>query len=213
MQAAGKKRAEWVLAMPHGKSVITSLRVEEHYLCEMNQGKAVFGPALSWTDVSPVLARLGLGENDGVRDLDARVISTGLPYLILPVRPEALARAAIRGKDLESVLEAFGAKFILLFDIEGLEIRTWDNLGQMEDSATGSAAGPAGAYLVHHGRLSPEQTVILAQGRFAGRPSQLTVVQDPEGTLRVSGEVWPVSHGVLDMDSGKLWAETERIRC
>jgi hypothetical protein len=40
----------------------------------------------------------------------------------------------------------------------------------------------------------------LAQGRFAGRPSQLAVVESKEGRLFVSGEVWPISHGVLDLN-------------
>ncbi|HRD93491.1 MAG TPA: hypothetical protein PK201_10220, partial [Accumulibacter sp.] len=42
--------------------------------------------------------------------------------------------------------------------------------------------------------------IALAQGRFGGRTSRIAVVQDPAGRLLVSGEVWPVSHGVLDFD-------------
>jgi hypothetical protein len=49
----------------------------------------------------------------------------------------------------------------------------------------------------------------ISQGRFAGRPSKIVVIQDKEGNLLVSGEVWPVSHGVLDLDpaeAGHEWA-------
>ena len=44
------------------------------------------------------------------------------------------------------------------------------------DIATGSAAGPAGAYLGTHGLVSPAQTIEISQGRFVGRPSTLFVV-------------------------------------
>jgi hypothetical protein len=127
-------------------------------------------------------------------------VSTGLPYLVVPVRPAALARAAIQGSNLESLLGTMGARFVLVLDVERPEIRTWDNLGKVEDVATGSAAGPAAAYLFTLGLADRNLPVDLAQGRFAGRPSKLTVVQSKEGHLLVSGEVWLISYGVLDFN-------------
>jgi trans-2,3-dihydro-3-hydroxyanthranilate isomerase len=44
-----------------------------------------------------------------------------------------------------------------------------------EDPATGSAAGPAIAYLVQNGVIASEQRVIIEQGLEIGRPSQLYV--------------------------------------
>ena len=79
-------------------------------------------------------------------------------------------------------------------------MRTWDNFGLVEDVTTGSAAGPAAAYLVTRGLAEQGVPIELAQGRFAGRPSKLTAVQDRHGDVLVSGEVWPVSHGTLDVD-------------
>jgi len=38
----------------------------------------------------------------------------------------------------------------------------------------------------------------LAQGRFAGRPSTLTVRRDGNDNLLVSGEVWSVMQGLLN---------------
>jgi hypothetical protein len=54
----------------------------------------------------------------------------------------------------------------------------------------------------------PDLPIEISQGRFAGRPSKIVVIQDKVGNLLVSGEVWPVSHGVLDMDqveAGREW--------
>ena len=90
-----------------------------------------------------------------------------------------------------------GAKFVLVLDVEKREIRTWDNLGRVEDVATGSAAGPTAAFLFRAGLADPNARLDLAQGRFAGRPSKIAIVQDKDGDLLVSGEVWPVSPSAM----------------
>ncbi|MBE1188331.1 PhzF family phenazine biosynthesis protein, partial [Escherichia coli] len=43
--------------------------------------------------------------------------------------------------DLQEALDKLGAAFVYLLDVDGREGRTWDNLGLVEDVATGSAAG------------------------------------------------------------------------
>src|SRR5947199_1650817 len=180
--------SSWVLQLPSGDLPVITEKVGDHYRAEMDQGVAILGPALTSAELQPILARLGLRVQDLAAGLSARVISTGLPYLILPVLPEALARGAVDGSDLEERLAAFGAKFFFLFDVEAREIRTWDNLGKVEDVATGSAAGPAAAYLFSLGLADPGVPMELAQGRFAGRPSKLQIRRDPSGRLLVSGE-------------------------
>jgi len=92
------------------------------------------------------------------------------------------------------------ANDIRVLDTERLLIPTCDNLGQVEDVATGSAASPAAPYPFTLGIADRNLPVDLAQGRFAGRPSKLAVVESKEGHLLVSGEVWPISHGVLDLN-------------
>ena len=98
---------------------------------------------------------------------------------------------------MSSCLAPVGAKFVLVLDVDAREVRTWDNLGHVEDVATGSAAGPAAAYLLRHGRAEAASPIVLSQGRFAGRPSKILVVADKAGNLLVSGQVWPVCHGTL----------------
>ena len=199
-QAPSAERRSWVLRPPHGEISVSSIRRGDHFHCEMNQGVPAFGVAPAPSALAPILARLSLREADLLSGLPARVVSTGLPYLIIPVGAEALARAAVVGSDLEGLLQAEGAKFLLVLDVAGREMRTWDNLGKVEDVATGSAAGPAAAYLLHHGFSDPGTPIHLAQGRFAGRPSRLRVEESAAGHLLVSGEVWPVSHGTLDLN-------------
>ena len=191
----------WVLKLPSGEVPVRTKKMGTHYLAEMDQGAAIFGRAVASAELQPILARLGLSSQDLAAEPPAQVISTGLPYLILPVPPEALARAAISGSDLEALLAAMGAKFILLLDVAGREMRTWDNLGRVEDVATGSAAGPAAAYLFSLGLADPSSSMELAQGRFAGRPSKIQVRRDASDRLLVSGEVWPVTHGFLDLNA------------
>jgi trans-2,3-dihydro-3-hydroxyanthranilate isomerase len=193
--------SSWALQLPSGEVPVSTKRMGNYYQAEMNQGAAIFGRAIAAAELQPVLARLGLNPQDLVPGISARVLSTGLPYLILPVRPEALARAAISGSDLEALLAAWGAKFLFLLDVAGREIRTWDNLGRVEDVATGSAAGPAAAYLFSLGLADPSLPMEIAQGRFAGRPSRIQVRRDASDRLFVSGEVWPVSHGFLDLNA------------
>jgi PhzF family phenazine biosynthesis protein len=200
-QAPHAEACSWTLRLPYGPVPVSTRKRNDHYLCEMNQGIPIFGHSIASAELLlPILQRLGLKGADTVGGIPAQVISTGLPYLIVPVLPSALSRARINGTDLELLLGAVGAKFVLVFDVEGREARTWDNLGQVEDVATGSAAGPAAAYLLQHGMADTHSSIEILQGRFADRPSRIVVNQDKEGRLLVSGEVWPVGHGVLDMD-------------
>ncbi|MBN8737326.1 MAG: PhzF family phenazine biosynthesis protein [Xanthomonadales bacterium] len=200
-QTPEAEASSWVLGLPSAEVPVKTVKIGSHYLAEMNQGTAVFRDAISPVELQPILARLGLEPQELASGLPAQVVSTGLPYLILPVHAKALARAAIRGSDLEALLAALGAKFVLVLDAVNREVRTWDNLGRVEDVATGSAAGPAAAYLFRQGQTDPNSPVKLAQGRFAGRPSNIQVTLDSLNRLLVSGEVWPVSHGFLDPDA------------
>ena len=97
-----------------------------------------------------------------------QVISTGLPYLIVRVTAHGLERARIAVRNFEDVLAAVGAKFVYVLDPARREGRTWDNAGAVEDVATGSAAGPAAAYLEGLGLADAAPGLTLEQGRFVG---------------------------------------------
>lgn len=188
----------WTLALPMGNVDVRTESRHNHFLCEMDQGVPQFLRCVEGAALEPVLLGLGLEESDMHSELIPQVVSTGLPYLILPVSTAGLAKAAIQGTDLEEILRSLSAKFVLLLDVESREVRTWDNLGKVEDIATGSAAGPAAAYLVQNGICLPGTDIEISQGRFIKRPSRLRAHQATDSHLLVSGEVWPVSQGRLE---------------
>ena len=194
----GADESTWVLRLPVGLVPVITRQVGNHIVAEMNQGQPVFGANMTGEALARILQRMGLQADDLVAGLVPRVISTGLPYLILPVGPAALARTAISGTDLETHLAVVGAKFVLVLDVTARELRTWDNLGRVEDIATGSAAGPVAAYLRANDLAAADERIEIAQGRFVGRPSTIRVRADRCGALCVSGAVWPVARGTLD---------------
>ena len=68
----------------------------------------------------------------------------------------------------------------------------------MEDIATGSAAGPVAAYLCRYGLLDRGQELRIRQGRFVGRPSEMTAKVLPDDHVEVSGTVQMVASGTFD---------------
>ena len=141
-----------------------------------------------------------------IGDLDTRlpleVVSTGLRYLIAPLRKGALARARISHRELDVALAEVGADYAYLLDTEAGEGRHWNNDGVVEDAATGSAAGCVAAYLHRHGLLRDDQDAELRQGRFIHRPSRISISARSAGggiRVRVGGEVVLVGSGRLNV--------------
>jgi hypothetical protein len=102
---------------------------------------------------------------------------------------------------VEERLASVSANFVYVFDPDEREGRTWDNADAVEDVATGSAAGPAAAFLAAHGLAAEDEAIVVNQGRFLGRPSVIAVTPDGRGDLGVGGPVAPVARGVVDLPS------------
>lgn len=129
--------------------------------------------------------------------LSMEVISTGLPYLIVPLA-FGLEQAKIITNDFERQLSKVNAKFVYVFEVAKMEGRTWDNFGAVEDVATGSAAGPVGIYLYKWGICNATESIILNQGSFLGRPSKIKVYADQfTGEIYVTGDVKIIAKGEL----------------
>lgn len=167
---------------------------------EMDQGTAEIHAQVPRERYYALLEALNLLTTDMAPGLPMQVISTGLPYLIVPLQ-SGLERAAIVGKQFETLLASVGAQFVYLLDVKNREGRTWDNDGRVEDVATGSAAGPTAIYLVKHGLAHGDQTIVLKQGRFLGRPSELqvSVYGDEHLGAKVSGQVCVMGGGSLSL--------------
>jgi PhzF family phenazine biosynthesis protein len=166
---------------------------------EMDQGPAVVSTPLSRGEAHRFAAALGLRPEQLREDLPSQVVSTGLPYLLLPVTAEGLATSHVAVADLPSMLDEIGADFVYVLDPDMPEGRTWDNRGVTEDVATGSAAGPAAAYLVRHGLRPADESFHVHQGRFVGRPSRIDVRLARNGSIHVGGLVAPFSSGTIEL--------------
>ena len=141
----------------------------------MDQGPAEFIASPQPEAYARFLQPLNLNEHDVAAGFPLAVVSTGLPYLLVPLA-SGLERARMLVTDYGALLAQLGAKFVYIFDVNRVEGRTWDNAG-VEDVATGSAAGPLGAYLYKHRRFLPGQGILLRQGRFLGRDSEISIRQ------------------------------------
>ena len=167
----------------------------------MTQLPAVLGEPFADRDL---LARAaGLEPTDLHPDLPSRVVNAGLRHLIVPVRDlEALRSADRQGPLVGEVCRLSGGEAMYLFAVtdEGATARMFDReLGVGEDPATGSAAGPLGAYLAEHGLAGmPHRRVLIRQGEQVGRPSELHVEVSREAGAwrpRVGGGVHVVGSG------------------
>jgi len=176
-------------------------RVGGHHVARLDAGR----PRIS--DVVPdrvraLLGQFSLAAEDLVSSLRPAVVDTGLRYLVLPVTSQALAKARIVA-DIGDLVRREGAQFAVLVDVVEREIRHWDNDGKTEDIATGSAASVVGAYLAASGVVPADETLVLAQGRFLGRPSVLhvdvDVVDGAVARVHLGGTVHLVGQGRLQV--------------
>jgi trans-2,3-dihydro-3-hydroxyanthranilate isomerase len=162
------------------------------------------------------LARaLGLATEDLDENLPIQVISTGLPFLAVPVRSLAdLARCRVNAQPLVEIYKGIGGTGCCAFSRETIEVgearahmRMFapdDNIP--EDPATGSAAGALGSYLVHYGAANVEPAdgkyrFVIEQGDFINRPSRINLeVTGAAGAVkqvRVGGPSVIVARGEL----------------
>jgi PhzF family phenazine biosynthesis protein len=186
--------------LPERSLDVVSRRRGNRYTAEMDQGIAAFSPPIPTARYGEFLEALNLSHEDLAGDLPLQVVSTGLPYLILPIRSN-LENARIVVADFENLLATVGAKFVYVLHVGRREGRTWDNDGRVEDIATGSAAGPAAAYLVTHKQASTGESLVVTQGRFLDRPSELhaSVTGAAELSVSIKGQVFLVGSGSLQL--------------
>jgi len=187
-------RETWALTVAQRTVEVRTRRGAAWVDAAMDQGVPRFGPAITGEQARAYGDALNLAPGQLHPALPVQVVSTGLPYLIVPVRA-GLDRARISHPRFEELLASAGAKFVYVLDPDRPEGRTWDNSGRVEDVATGSAAGPAAGYLLHHGVRLPGEPMLIHQGQFTGRPSTIEVRPEPDRRLWVGGPVAPVASG------------------
>jgi len=194
----GLDEASFVQETDAGLQPIEVRKQNGSWRASMLQNGAEFGPEL---DRDAVMTAVGLRAEDAHPELPPQVVSTGLPHVMAPVAAhEALARALPDYSTIYELSESHGSIVIYLAwidpDGETVRARSFTRTVEMgEDPATGSAAGPLGAYL--HQRLGTER-LLIRQGEEMGRPSVLEV-EMADGRPRVSGGVIPVIDGEISL--------------
>jgi trans-2,3-dihydro-3-hydroxyanthranilate isomerase len=222
--------AHFVHAVEHGLSAGTVAHVAhegteglfEVELSGQEDGTAVlrlrhrlprFGPKLATEEVARVAAALGLSEEDVLAaNQPVRVVSTGLPVLIVPVATlETLGRTRLSPGALAALLEDSDATLVYAFTKEtrdaraAAHARAFDVLATSEIPGAGAAAGALAAYLVAESAVAVSPTTLLRieQGHAVSRPSTLLAeVQTRDGRITeviVGGRVMRVGEGYLEI--------------
>jgi trans-2,3-dihydro-3-hydroxyanthranilate isomerase len=172
---------------------------------EMTQLDPVFGKTHDRTQVAQLI---GLHPDDLEHDLPIQTISTGLAFVIVPIRTlKALQSLRLDFDKNDAFLKAAGENAVDFHYITRdtgdpkvrLRARNIDRIG--EDPATGSASGCTAAWMVLHGVTRPDEQVLIRQGIEAHRPSEISVraskTADQVLNVRVGGYAVKVMEGTL----------------
>ncbi|MBN2408504.1 MAG: PhzF family phenazine biosynthesis protein [Candidatus Aminicenantes bacterium] len=172
----------------------------------MRQIEPRFGQIMDPRRVAPVL---DLRPGDLRPDFPVQEVSTGIPFVIVPVKTlDAIKRSRFRQEKMAGLTTDKRGKAFLLFspetyaDRNDLNVRVFAHAyGVAEDPATGSANGCLAGYLVRHHFFGEKSIDIrVEQGQEIGRPSLLLLqagVKAGRIEVRVGGRVVPVARGRL----------------
>jgi trans-2,3-dihydro-3-hydroxyanthranilate isomerase len=178
---------------------VTISQTGDFTLISMQQPNPTFGDVIA--DRAAVAAALSLDAADLLDDQPAQVVSTGVPFLFVPVKSlDAMRRIRVRGDQWEALAATHGSPagvfpFTLETELPGSTVHSRmfaPGLGIAEDPATGAASGPLGAYLVTHSLVTPRAgvaSIVSEQGIEMGRPSIIQIRIETDGDRIVDVDV------------------------
>ncbi len=168
---------------------------------EMRQRDPKFGAVHS----AEVLARAaGLSLADVDTDLPIQTVSTGLPFVVVPLRSlAAVSKIRLDCPRAAEYLDRSDSKFLYFVTRETVDpaarLHARMIFYNAEDPATGSAAGCTAAWMVRYRVLSPEESAMIEQGLEIKRPSQIFVRAGLSGirvvNVRVGGNTIEILRG------------------
>lgn len=170
----------------------------------MRQNPPTFHQTLDASALAPVL---GLDEDELDSRFPIQEVSTGIPFIIVPLKTHAsLKRIKINKDKYFELVENTESKEILVFcpqtyaSENNLSVRVFaEYLGVPEDPATGSANGCLAGYLVKYSYFGEKFIdVRVEQGYEIGRPSLLLLKARENGEnieVSVGGKVVMVAKG------------------
>jgi trans-2,3-dihydro-3-hydroxyanthranilate isomerase len=168
---------------------------------EMTQIDPTFG---SPHDRDAVARATGLRPEDFDPSLPIQTVSTGLAYIVTPLRSlEVIERLRLKANLAAEYLEKTDGKFFYFVARETVDAAARLHVRMMfyngEDPATGSAAGCGAAWMVQHGVTQSDERVLIEQGIEMGRPSRIFVRAGRNGNrvvnVRVGGNAVEVLRG------------------
>jgi len=170
----------------------------------MRQNSPGFGKTF---DPELIAKALNLEKNDILGTFPVQEVSTGLPFIIAPLKDlHAVKKARVDKQKFFTIIESTEAKSLLIFAPEtyrpenDLNVRVFvDYYGIPEDPATGSANGCLAAYLVENNYFGKNKIDIrVEQGYEIGRESLLllrSALKDDDIEVNVGGRVVLVAEG------------------
>jgi trans-2,3-dihydro-3-hydroxyanthranilate isomerase len=158
-------------------------------------------------DTGPIAEILNLDKSDIDDRFPTQEVSTGLPFIIVPLKTlGALKRAKVARDKYFQLIKDTAAKALFIFcpqtynQQNDLNVRAFlDYYGVPEDPACGSGAGCLAGYLVKYRYFGKDKIDIrVEEGYEIGRPSLLLLTaEDKEGKIDVSvgGKVIMIAQG------------------
>ena len=182
---------------------------EDNYI-SMQQPKPTF---LEEFDKRKTVANiLGIAEEEISKKWPMRFVSTGLPFLIVPlISLSSVQSIKLNVNLLLEELRELPSQELLVFCSETLHsdsnvhMRMFaPSVGVLEDPATGSAVGPLGAYIDSYNSvkgLSKGTKIVIEQGYEINRPSKLlsTCIYERSNisSVIVEGQVRKTAEGIF----------------
>jgi trans-2,3-dihydro-3-hydroxyanthranilate isomerase len=165
-------------------------------------------------DRERIATALGITATDIRDDLPIQSVSTGVPFMFVPIRTlDALAKCAVNAPALAALFKP-GEQILPAYMFVANETAEFAPRSRMfaphdgvaEDPATGGASAPFGAYAATYGLISPlpKGSFTIRQGVEMGRPSEIRVevVRKESGALaiRIGGRCAIVGSGEIMLD-------------
>ena len=203
---AKKPNSKVILNLKIGKIEVTFENLQNGDQIEwMKQNPPTFEEILTQDFVKDLL---NLQTIDFQAEFPIQIVSTGLPFVIVPLRSLAAVKKARINHALLSHLQAKRQAGVLVFCPQtyrkenDLNVRVFvDLFGIPEDPATGSGNGCLAAYLANYNYFSsPKINVKVEQGFEIGRPSILHLRSEKIGEkieVQIGGKVFPIAKGKL----------------
>ena len=171
----GKK--EIALSLKVGKVNVTFVPGEKGLYGEMVQPEPVFGKTHQREEMAEIL-RIRPDEIDDSIPIES--VSTGNEFIIVPLKYlKTLEEIQPDFSLMDRYIQERGGHFFYLVCRETVDKNAILHARMIfyggEDPATGSAAGPAAAWLLKHGILEPGKQAFLEQGIEMKRPSRIYV--------------------------------------